>query len=101
MPFIALIKVSPSAFPFVFFERLVNEMQAVIGTHPVEVGTKAGCFLEGRDTSLVERRTVGGRIRAGRVDAEHLVAHGVDIVVVRQIGGADDLDAGIAESALG
>ena len=42
-----------------------------------------------------------GGIGTGGDDAEHLVAHGVEIVVVGEIARADDLNAGIAEPPFG
>ena len=41
------------------------------------------------------------RIRARSDHAQHLVAHAVEAVVVGEIAGTDDLDAGTAEAAFG
>ena len=101
MPFIAASNASPSALPFGLLERLIDQVHAIIAADRNEVRAKAVRLLEGRDIGLVERRIVRGGIRPGGDHAEHLVAHGVEIVVVGQIARADDLDAGTAEPAFG
>src|SRR5215471_6731420 len=58
-------------------------------------------LLDARDVSLVEGRIVGSRIRTGRDDAEHLVAHVVEAVVGCQVAWPDDLDARAGETAFG
>ena len=44
-------------------QRLIDQVQAIIGAERNEIGTKAVRLLEGRDISLVERGIVRGRIR--------------------------------------
>ena len=81
-------------------QRLVDEMQAVIGAERGEVGTQAGSFLEVGDIGLVERRIVRRRIIAGGDEPDHLIAGTVEAVVVAEVARPDDLDAGLAEPLL-
>ena len=93
----AVSRTSPSAFLFVFLQRLIDQVQPIIRADGNETGTKAIRLLEGGDVSLVQRGVVSSRIRNRRDDAEHLIAHSVEIVVVGEIAGSDDLDARVAE----
>ncbi len=83
------------------FECLVDEVQAIPAAHRDEVGTVAIRLLEGGDIILVRLRIVGGRIDAGGHHTQHGVAHSGEVVVVDEIAGADQLDAGLVEAALG
>ena len=82
-------------------QRFVDQVHPVIAAERNEIGPEMTGLLHGGDVSLVEGGIVRGGIRPGRDHAEHLIAHGVEIVVVGEIARTDDLDAGFAEPALG
>ena len=82
-------------------EGLVDQVHAVVAADRHEVRPEVVGLLEGLDVGLVLRRGVVGRVDVRGHRAEHGVAHAVQQVVVGHVAGADQLDAGLVEAALG
>src|ERR1700750_1247457 len=81
-------------------ERLVDEVHAVVAAERDEVRAVAVGLLEGGDILLVGRRIVHDGIDAGSDDAEHGIAHSGKIIIVDDVAGPGELDAGFVEAAL-
>ena len=97
----ASISLSPSVSPFGLLQRLVDQVDAVIAADRHEARTVAEILLVGGDEVLVHRGGMRGRIEMRGHGAERRVAHAVEHIVVHDVAGADHLDAGLVEAALG
>ena len=83
-------------------QRLIDQVHAVIGAERNEIGTEiVGLCSKAATYALLSAELCAAEYDPGRDHAEHLIAHVVEIVVVGEIAGTDDLDARIAEPALG
>src|SRR5205807_5342483 len=80
-------------------ECLVDRVHAVVAAERDEVRAIAVRLLESGDVLLVGRRIVVRRIDAGGDHAQHRIAHAGKVVVVDDVAGADELDAGLVEAA--
>ena len=82
-------------------DRLVDEVHPVVAAERVEVRPHPVVGLhEGFDVRLVLRRIVRGRVVERRDDADRRRAHALEQVVVGDVAGADEPDAGLLQAAL-
>jgi hypothetical protein len=79
------------------FQRLVDEVHAVIAADRHEVRPETVRLLESFDERLVQPRRMCRRVEVRGDRSEHGVAHAVEKVVVGHVTRADQLDPGLVE----